>query len=132
MMRPERLIVQTEQLLRGDLWKIFPVICVDRTRDIPVDYPGAMGVPISAFDKLDRERFEILGMTDGHQPLVNGRTPYRRIVIRNLQPELPDEIDLAEWFARMGEPLEVEFGEDGTLPDGDCMAVDAGGTDMLE
>ena len=120
-MHPERLVVPTEQLLNSDLWKVFPGICVDRTKDIPVDYPGAMGVPITAWDKLDREQFEILGLTDGHQRLVNGRTPYRRIVIRNLHPDLPDEIDLAEWFARMGVPLEVDFDEGDALPNGDCM-----------
>lgn len=120
-MRPKRFVVPTEQLLRGDLWKIFPTICVDRTKDIPVDYPGAMGVPITALDKLNRAQFEILELTDGHQRLVNARTPYRRIVIRNLHPDLPDEIDLAEWFARMGVPLEVDFDEGDALPDGDCM-----------
>lgn len=109
-MRPKHLIVSTEQLLHSGLWKIFPIICVDKTKDIPADYPGAMGVPITALDKLNRARFEILGLTAGHERLTNGRTPYRRVVIRDLRPDLPDEIDLAEWFARMGVPLEVDEG----------------------
>lgn len=34
---------------------------VGRTVDIPVDYPGAMGVPITFLNKHNPEQFEILG-----------------------------------------------------------------------
>lgn len=99
------LVVSKADILAG-LWALFPVINVDRVKDIPCDYPGAMGVPITYMDKHNSERFEIFGMTK-HVKMENGRQPYRRIVIRNLDPELPEEVDLCEWFDRMG--FEIDF-----------------------
>ena len=105
----KKLIVSTEDIVQGGLWRLFPVINVDRVKDIPCDYPGAMGVPITIFDKLCRKQFDVLDCVH-HVQLENGRHPYRRVVIRNLRPELPDEIDLAVWFSRMGLPLDVDIG----------------------
>lgn len=108
-MMPETLMVKTDHVVNGNLWRSFPAINVDKVRDIPADYPGPMGVPITIFDKLNREQFEVIGM------LVNGSVGsergylYRRIIIRHLRPALPEEVDLAAWFRRMGVPLEVEF-----------------------
>ena len=42
----------------------YDAINVDKTQDIPVDYAGAMGVPITFLDKYNPEQFEILGITD--------------------------------------------------------------------
>ncbi len=39
----------------------FNGIEVSKVADIPVDYPGAMGVPISFLDKHNPDQFEILG-----------------------------------------------------------------------
>lgn len=39
----------------------FDGIEVSRVVDIPVDYPGAMGVPITFLDKFNPDQFEILG-----------------------------------------------------------------------
>ncbi len=39
----------------------FDGIEVSKVADIPVDYPGAMGVPISFLDKHNPDQFEILG-----------------------------------------------------------------------
>jgi len=36
---------------------------VDMTADIPMDYPGVMGVPITFMDKYNPEQFEIIGIT---------------------------------------------------------------------
>ena len=41
----------------------FDAINVDVTTDIPCDYNGAMGVPITFLDKYNPEQFEILGIT---------------------------------------------------------------------
>ena len=41
----------------------YDAINVDKTVDIPKDYPGVMGVPISFMDKYNPEQFEILGVT---------------------------------------------------------------------
>ena len=42
----------------------YDAIEVGRTNDIPVDWDGAMGVPITFLDKYNPEQFEILGITD--------------------------------------------------------------------
>lgn len=45
-------------------------INVDKTKDIPMDYKGAMGVPITFLDKYNPEQFEIIGQ--GRQDLCKG------------------------------------------------------------
>ncbi len=42
----------------------YNAIEVSKTKDIPLDYDGAMGVPITFLDKYNPEQFEILGITD--------------------------------------------------------------------
>jgi hypothetical protein len=42
----------------------YDAIEVSKTKEIPVDYDGAMGVPITFLDKYNPEQFEILGITD--------------------------------------------------------------------
>lgn len=70
----------------------YDAINIDKTKDIPADYPGAMGVPITFLDKYNPEQFEILGLDDhrleypnwrGRGPDLNGKPIYRRIIIRN-------------------------------------------------
>ncbi len=41
----------------------YDAINVDKTSDIPADYDGIMGVPITFLDKYNPEQFEILGLT---------------------------------------------------------------------
>lgn len=41
----------------------YDAINVDKTTDIPYDYDGVMGVPITFLDKYNPEQFEILGIT---------------------------------------------------------------------
>lgn len=68
----------------------FDAINVDRTKDIPKDYDGIMGVPISFLDRYNPEQFEIVGVinhgTDGDWDLckcvVGGREVYKRIAVR--------------------------------------------------
>ena len=65
----------------------YDAINVDRTNDIPMDYDGAMGVPITFLNKHNPDQFEILGAdTDFAGKLgrfyVDGRRLYARIVIR--------------------------------------------------
>ena len=106
-MTPEHMYVFTKDLISGNLWRCLPVINVDRVKDIPCDYPGAMGVPITYLDHHNSERFEILGVR-GHLKMEGGRHPYQRIIIRNLHPALPEVIDLAEWLRRTGVMFDVE------------------------
>jgi Adenine-specific methyltransferase EcoRI len=42
----------------------YDAIEVGKTAEIPADYYGAMGVPITFLDKYNPEQFEILGITD--------------------------------------------------------------------
>ena len=44
----------------------YDAINVDRVADIPVDYNGVMGVPITFLDKYNPEQFEIVGITLGN------------------------------------------------------------------
>jgi len=78
-------------------------INVDKVVDIPCDYDGAMGVPITFMDKYNPDQFEIIGATESEgkgfsnglwdstskiaQPLINGKRVYKRIFIKNKHPE---------------------------------------------
>ena len=64
----------------------YDAINVDKTCDIPEDYDGAMGVPISFLDKYNPKQFEILGLDKdmcGHRFILNKKTLYARIIIKN-------------------------------------------------
>ncbi len=61
-------------------------INVDKTQDIPLDYRGLMGVPITFLHKYNPTQFEIVRFRkgdDGKDLRVNGKCPYFRILIRN-------------------------------------------------
>ncbi|MBQ9433177.1 MAG: adenine-specific methyltransferase EcoRI family protein, partial [Synergistaceae bacterium] len=47
----------------------YDAIEVSKTADIPMDYDGVMGVPITFMDKYNPEQFEILGITQRDSPL---------------------------------------------------------------
>lgn len=49
---------------------------------IPSDYDGIMGVPISFLDKYCPEQFEVIGSKNGWDLQINGRHPFRRILIK--------------------------------------------------
>ncbi len=102
-------MVKTADVVNSNLWKLFPAINVDRTKDIPADYLGVMGVPISFIDKYSSTQFDIVGITKSGTSLENGRIPYRRLLIRHLHPELPEEIDLKELLAKCGVDLDIEL-----------------------
>lgn len=105
--RVSSLIVRTEDVVRGNLWRCLPCINVDRMADIPSDYPGPMGVPISIMDKLSPAQFQIITQLS-HGSIGPDRPDlYRRIVIRHLHPALPDEIDIAALLAAFGIAAEV-------------------------
>ena len=76
----------------------YNAIEVSKTKDIPMDYDGVMGVPVTFMDKFNPEQFEIIGMAedngkglsgaeaewDGLNPhaIINGKAMYKRIFIR--------------------------------------------------
>lgn len=68
----------------------FEGIDVSKTSDIPFDYSGAMGVPITFLDKYNPDQFEIIKFRKGDDDkdlAINGKTPYFRILIRHKHPE---------------------------------------------
>ena len=68
----------------------YDAIEVSKTADIPCDYAGVMGVPITFLDKYNPDQFEIIKFRKGNDNKdlsVNGKCPYFRILIRNKNPE---------------------------------------------
>ena len=81
----------------------YDAIEVSKVADIPFDYDGVMGVPITFLDKYSPDQFEIVGgtangqvpnaMKIGHyrtynNPVIGDRKVYQRILVRNKHPEL--------------------------------------------
>lgn len=76
----------------------YDAINVDKVKDIPLNYDGIMGVPVTFMDKYNPYQFEIFGCTEGeytgasngiwdassrmNKALVNGKKKYKRIFIR--------------------------------------------------
>ncbi|MDC0139380.1 adenine-specific methyltransferase EcoRI family protein [Hyphomicrobiales bacterium] len=65
---------------------------VSKTNNIPINYNGVMGVPITFMNKYNPDQFEILGLDDhtrvypdwrGRGPDLNGKAIYRRIMIKH-------------------------------------------------
>jgi hypothetical protein len=79
-------------------------INVDKTKDIPADYYGLIGVPITFLHKHNPRQFEIVRFRkgdDGKDLRMNGKSPYFRIVVRRktereAEPRLPGEAALAD------------------------------------
>ncbi len=67
----------------------YNVINVDKVSDIPMDYDGVMGVPITFVDKYNPKQFEILGVANSARwigykclTLIQGKKIYNRILIK--------------------------------------------------
>lgn len=54
----------------------FDAINVDKTADIPADYDGAMGVPVTFMDKYCPKQFDIIGLGIATSGLECGVKPY--------------------------------------------------------
>lgn len=83
----------------------YDAINVDRVKDIPADYEGAIGVPITFINKHNPQQFEILnanhyrknenvpykkhGLIKDKDGTVQGKAKYVRVLIRNLKIETP-------------------------------------------
>jgi hypothetical protein len=69
----------------------YNAINVDVTKDIPIDYKGNIGVPITFIDKYNPDQFEIVGQMattkidefNHGYPYIDGKKKYARIIIRN-------------------------------------------------
>lgn len=68
----------------------YDAINVDKIKEIPDDYFGVIGVPITFIDKHNPDQFEIIGImattkiTDNNfgYPYINGKKKYARILIK--------------------------------------------------
>jgi len=63
----------------------YDAIEVSQTLEIPMDYDGVMGVPITFLDKYNPNQFEIIKFRKGDDEKdlsINGRCPYFRILIK--------------------------------------------------
>ena len=68
----------------------YDAIEVSKTSDIPMDYDGIIGVPITFLDKFNPSQFEIVGdacngsdsIYDLFKPRLNNKFIYKRILIR--------------------------------------------------
>ncbi|HAW33697.1 MAG TPA: modification methylase [Alphaproteobacteria bacterium] len=76
----------------------YDAINVDKVADIPADYDGVMGVPITFLDKYNPNQFSLIGTTDRggdgflddiklphsryDAPVVNGKGLYKRLIIQ--------------------------------------------------
>ena len=70
---------------------------MSKTKEIPMDYEGAMGVPITFMDKYNPEQFEIIGMAEDNgkgfsgglwdgknvRCVIHGKNKFKRIFIKN-------------------------------------------------
>jgi hypothetical protein len=67
----------------------YDIINVNKVSDIPLDYEGVMGVPITFFDKYNPDQFEILGMANSARWLeyecytvIADKKIYNRVLIK--------------------------------------------------
>lgn len=74
---------------------------VNKVVNIPDNYTGYMGVPITFVDKYNPEQFEIVGLIAGNirglagipskidkdGPYINGQLKYGRVLVRNRNPK---------------------------------------------
>ena len=75
----------------------YDAIEVGKVADIPIDYAGPMGVPITFFDKYNPQQFEVLGLAAGNirglagipnttgkdGPYLGGKLKYGRIFVKH-------------------------------------------------
>jgi hypothetical protein len=92
--RNEKLILYNEyNTKKYKRYDNFNAIEVSKVSDIPLDFDGIMGVPITFLDKYNPEQFEIIGVTNHGDMLgipfknncfaeINAKRKYVRILIK--------------------------------------------------
>jgi len=72
----------------------YDAININKVVDIPEDYNGLMGVPISFLDKYNPDQFELVGEAnhgidnkfDLFKPMLNGKECFKKLIIRLKNP----------------------------------------------
>ena len=70
----------------------YDAINVNKVTEIPIDYDGVVGVPITFLGSYNPDQFEIIKFRKGDDDkdlTINGKSPYFRILIRNKKPQKP-------------------------------------------
>ena len=77
----------------------YDAIEVNKTADIPMDYAGVMGVPVTFLDKYNPQQFEIIGCNRGidqdpngiygRGSFLHGKETFKRLFIRNKKIRKP-------------------------------------------
>ena len=90
--RPEKLILRkTYTPEKYPRYDNYDAVEVSKVADIPVDYDGVMGVPITFMGKYNPDQFEIIGLDRytvpkeflvGGRLAINGKKLYCRVLIR--------------------------------------------------
>lgn len=103
----EMILVRRYSPERYPHYDNYDAIDVDSLENIPCDFPGIMGVPLTFMQRHDPTQFEIVGFGKGQlakeigvaknfrgrcdiaftQPNGKSKCPYGRILVRNLHPE---------------------------------------------
>ena len=90
----ELVLTKTYNSIDYPKYDNYDAIEVSKVVNIPKDYDGIMGVPITFIDKYNPDQFEILGCSKSYGrpkewdtninmiPIVNGKNKYMRILIR--------------------------------------------------
>lgn len=94
--RPEKLVLQQSYSPEAyPKYDNYDAIEVSKVANIPHDYVGVMGVPITFFLKHNPDRFEVIGCSNNHgRPkgwaedtdmavTINGKEIYKRILIKH-------------------------------------------------
>ena len=90
------VLTATYDPLRYPKYDNFDAINVSKVVDIPKDYNGVMGVPLTYLKYHNNEQFEIIGEAnhgsdneyDLFKPIINGKEIFKRILIRRKGDEL--------------------------------------------
>ena len=89
--RPEKLILwKTYTPEEYPHYDNYDAVNVNKVADIPIDFDGAMGVPITFLDKYNPEQFDVVKFRKGDDDKdlsVNGKCPFFRIIIKHKHPQ---------------------------------------------
>ena len=92
----ELVLYKTYNPIDYPKFDFYDAIAIGRVTDIPIDFAGVMGVPITFLSKHNPNQFEIIGLLAGNikglagipsstgkdGPYINGKLKYGRILIR--------------------------------------------------
>lgn len=81
VVKPELVLTKKYNATDYPTYDNYPAINVNKVADIPKDYTGAMGVPITFLTKYsNNNKFLLLDQTS---PYINGKKQYKRIIIQH-------------------------------------------------